>query len=1181
MNVPTMILLLGRRLCNRHIRRLTTTTPIGDSHVCPYAISKRGTSYLTHHIHNASVEVPPSQSYFRSLHTTSSLFLSDNTTNNITTEYDFGLQQQQEESELKEWHTIKQTEYNELSSYITTNTTNNDQQFDIETTLSLMEQFNVLSSSITTELYALSDFRRNHTQYPPSRFMTDITVGCATHVDNLLAHLLNLGGELTPEKEVKAYKLALQSWSTVYHPTSGDKAVSILDTYGLKYGGDMNYMPSIDSHKLVLKAHLNSCSSKGTHVNYMNNFVGGSMREHESPGEKAWGILKLLKSVYESGDMFLKPDIELYSITIAVIRNTLLDWQLRRRFDGTGESRLLEETLANGALDALTELEITFNDEIMYIEDEKGSTGIDSSLSLHQWYCMIRAYSDALAISGKIPIKDAHDINGKLLKTMRKFITSNSSNIAMSVNNENASSEEVQILLESIQRNIEDSYTSALSSGLKNGSFSDFKSAIENATSADEIFQQMLKKSQESSSPHQFLHPMPTPANYRALIQCWTECVRKKYSTEQSNHAMANLDTHDLMKKNNVDEWPHLKAASYVKQLEMQMAAQPIDGAVYADIIWAWGQVLNWPSIYRVQTDYFFAANASDRILKHVMSQYENGSVYFYHNEDVTRMYNHVFRLLSKVHKGGESAVRRSLNLLDNMEHWYKQSDGKIAVPDDNTFGLILKTISNSGVESSTTNAANVIGKMNSFGLEPDERHYLGLIRAYARTGQRVVADPSKAEAVLRHVRERYKVNKSVKPNTAIYTACIAAYGGSRQHESISKVLELFDELNKLYKETNDKDFKPDSQLYGVVIDAISKNTYDNNSLRTALKLLEKMEKGHEFGEIDEGPNRYAYTNLLRAISESNLPDAMSISEDLLHRMEYQSRQTNDESIRPDTHAYTTLIQSLSKSKHPDAVQRAEKWFKQMEQRYEDGDTTCKPNKVTCTALINCWRYSGHSTAGEEATNLLSMMEERAENGDMDLKPDAFVYASVIDAWARSKTSNKAEAAWEVYERMKEQYMKGNMDAKPNIVIVSTTREYEVSLYHLVIRDLTYSFFKMTSIIKACGYTKGGRDDKQRALRILLECMSELKSGQIIKPAESRITKRYNSNVWAAILNAAHALVADDSRRRPISATIFETCCRNGQFDSSVLEALEKVQPELYRKLPADIPTKWRRNVSN
>ena len=121
----------------------------------------------------------------------------------------------------------------------------------------------------------------------------------------------------------------------------------------------------------------------------------------------------------------------------------------------------------------------------------------------------------------------------------------------------------------------------------------------------------------------------------------------------------------------------------------------------------------------------------------------------------------------------------------------------------------------------------------------------------------------------------------------------------------------------------------------------------------------------------------------------------------------------------------------------------------------------------------------------------------------------------------------------------------------------------------------------MTSIIKACGYTKGGRDDKQRALRILLECMSELKSGQIIKPAESRITKRYNSNVWAAILNATYALVADDSRRRPISATIFETCCRKGQVDKTVLEALANAQPELHVKLPPSIPAEWKLNVKS
>jgi hypothetical protein len=110
----------------------------------------------------------------------------------------------------------------------------------------------------------------------------------------------------------------------------------------------------------------------------------------------------------------------------------------------------------------------------------------------------------------------------------------------------------------------------------------------------------------------------------------------------------------------------------------------------------------------------------------------------------------------------------------------------------------------------------------------------------------------------------------------------------------------------------------------------------------------------------------------------------------------------------------------------------------------------------------------------------------------------------------------------------------------------------------------------MTSIIKACGYTQGGGADKLKALRVLLECMGELKSTSIISPTPL---------TYRTLLNATRALVDDDSRRRPISATIFETCCKNGHLDKTVLEALEKSQPDLYVKLPGDIPPKWMRNV--
>ena len=110
----------------------------------------------------------------------------------------------------------------------------------------------------------------------------------------------------------------------------------------------------------------------------------------------------------------------------------------------------------------------------------------------------------------------------------------------------------------------------------------------------------------------------------------------------------------------------------------------------------------------------------------------------------------------------------------------------------------------------------------------------------------------------------------------------------------------------------------------------------------------------------------------------------------------------------------------------------------------------------------------------------------------------------------------------------------------------------------------------MTSIIEACGYTRGSRNDNQMALRVLLECMNELKS-----------TKNINSNplIYRSLLGATHALVTDDSKRRPISATIFELCCRDGQLDNTVMETLQNVQPELYAKLPRDIPPKWKSNV--
>ena len=147
-----------------------------------------------------------------------------------------------------------------------------------------------------------------------------------------------------------------------------------------------------------------------------------------------------------------------------------------------------------------------------------------------------------------------------------------------------------------------------------------------------------------------------------------------------------------------LDVLPHLEAESLLRDLEAKHSSE-LDGSAHVAVMWAWSQVLNWPAIYR-QHDYHFAVNAIDDLLQRTMEGYRRGSIRFTSHESVAKMYNFAFRLNSKVFRGGEGAVKRSLKLLDQMEYWYRESGGAIARPDAFTFALILKTIAKSGSES-------------------------------------------------------------------------------------------------------------------------------------------------------------------------------------------------------------------------------------------------------------------------------------------------------------------------------------------------------------------------------------------------------------------------------------------------------------------------------------------------
>jgi len=956
--------------------------------------------------------------------------------------YDFG-QEDDAPDRLQIWHEAKETEFQQLM-VLTTKLLDSGSNIKVgyKPIISQLQQWDKFITSITTDMDF--DFRTKNPYYPPSEFMTSITYNAAENAQQLLMRLIietttpannnkkktTTTTKIQPELEVNAYKLVMNAWSNVYHWSSGDRCEEILDLYGQKFGGDMNYMPSMDDYKTVMKAHLKSCSSSWyndtTTTTTVSQAIDADSADNAtdanatvnttitSPGEKALEILNLLNNVYTAGDLFLKPDVELHSHTIAVVRNTLLDWQMRRRFGESDAS--LEKQLSLELLNALEQMEVTMGEEAAAEEkDAKMQT------SLEKWRCIIRAYCDAIAVVSKVPlgneVSKSIRSSDQILETLEQFVSSNVHAILHSAGEDDSN----HAILEEIRRCIEGAYVSKLSSQL---TVFDFNTALANASASEAIFNRMKERSEDASIiKESVLFPAPTQDHVHALIRAYVKCLWGRYFRPAANTAMEKLE-----------ELPHLKAQQLLKQLELKHNGSPIDGSVYLDIAWACTQIPHWPCIYE-RDKYISATNSAQALLKHTMNQYSQGSINFSRNGTVTKMYNFIFGLCfqmsrnSRNSKGKEASMKQALRLYDDMEYWYKESGGAVAKPDIQTLGLILKTIANSGLSSSFECAQTMFQRLASCGVKAKERDYVVLMKA--------AKDPTKVEEILRRVKANYDKDKSEKPTTALYTECISAFARSQEYNA-SKVMDLYDELNELYASTSDPDFRPDSIFYGAIFDAISKSkSRGEASIRIAMQLLDKMERKFDDGLIDVSPNRYAYTSILSSISHAKTRDGHVLAEDLLRRMNNRSREVNDDSLLPDVVAYTALLQALARSRSSDKINQAKKWFAEMENRYAEGNSDLKPNKITYTALINCWRTSGRPDSGEEAQNVLELDEQKYQDGDYDIKPDAMMYSSVIDAWSRGRSTHKVARAWDLYSRMREQYSKGNLDMKPNDIVVS------------------------------------------------------------------------------------------------------------------------------------------------
>lgn len=252
----------------------------------------------------------------------------------------------------------------------------------------------------------------------------------------------------------------------------------------------------------------------------------------------------------------------------------------------------------------------------------------NDALSLNDWYCIIRAYADVIALVTKSTLRN----NGTQLNEFEDFITTNNETIIKA-----AAIDGDSTLLKAMQKHIENAYIDTILSQLnstskRHGHFNNLNEAKENMKSAEQIFQRMKDRSQATSP---FLFPAPTQGQYKALIECACECMFHGYSS------------HGDIVMRQLEGFPHNKAARLLYELEelhdTNPDKQPIDGSIYASVMWAKCQVVAWNSIMQHE-QYFEAADSIEELLKRTEERYNNGLLAFERYSDATVMYNTVFR---------------------------------------------------------------------------------------------------------------------------------------------------------------------------------------------------------------------------------------------------------------------------------------------------------------------------------------------------------------------------------------------------------------------------------------------------------------------------------------------------------------------------------------------------------
>ena len=492
--------------------------------------------------------------------------------------------------------------------------------------------------------------------------------------------------------------------------------------------------------------------------------------------------------------------------------------------------------------------------------------------------------------------------------------------------------------------------------------------------------------------------------------------------------------------------------------------------------------------------------------------------------------------------------------------------------------------------------------KMKDFRLQADATSYSAVLKSLADSTRNGAAEDAYKiwQSLTSSWRKNPALESTVKPISQHYASVLVAWSRSRQSQGIAanRVLDVFYKLQRDCEfDFQRSDGNPTLKLspihYAMVLRTLARSRQRTQEIDAAT--LELAKKATSQGPPDARINNAA----MNALSRVGTMEAATMAQNLLDEMEYHHRQTGDPSVKPTAKNYGYCMNAWARSAVKEGPLNAHRNIEDLLLRLETeflasgNDPSLLPGSAVYYMLLTSLINTGVSDMGDKADAILHQLVEKAAMGQAEY-PSEFVYNKVIEAHRKGNAKDCAEKAEAVLHMILAAYshaLDKPSSTKPtassyNGVIHAWSRSSQpnkaaraASLLHeleqlfelagdekLMPDDFTY-----TAVLNTCAHLPGKSDPRYRmeALRIAL---------QTIQKVEARHGLA-TSYMFYLALKTCYDNSQGSRQQTECAIVLFESCCRQGLVNKSILDILRLCAPLFYQKLPSSLPSGWTMNA--